>query len=148
MGTITRRAAMARGTAAMAPAGAARARDVAMSFDAPGDMEIALVRCLSAGDVSAADPAGVKAQAKALRIGSRVPAPRQDAAPRVDIFDHAIALGVAGIPIRHGLTQAMQAAAQRAVDAGIPVLPFGVDAGNDGIPQIERSDYPSGRLEL
>ncbi len=53
-----------------------------------------------------------------------------------------------GIPIRHGLTQAMQAAAQRAVDAGIPVVAFDVDVENDAIPQIEQSDYLLGKLAL
>ena len=73
---------------------------------------------------------------------------RQDAALQADMVDQAIALGVDGIVIQHGLTESMKEAAQRAVDAGIKVVAFDVNVENDAIPQIEQSDYQLGKLAL
>ena len=64
------------------------------------------------------------------------------------MVDQAIALGVDGIVIQHGLTESMQDAAQRAIDAGIKVVAFDVNVENDAIPQIEQSDYLLGKLAL
>jgi simple sugar transport system substrate-binding protein len=70
---------------------------------------------------------------------------RQDAALQADMVDQAIALGVDGIIIQHGLTESMKEAAQRAVDAGIKVVAFDVNVENEAIPQIEQSDYLLGK---
>jgi simple sugar transport system substrate-binding protein len=64
------------------------------------------------------------------------------------MVDQAIALGVQGIIIQHGLTESMKEAAQRAVDAGIKVVAFDVNVENDKIPQIEQSDRDLARLAL
>ena len=64
------------------------------------------------------------------------------------MVDQAIALGVQGIIIQHGLTELMKEAAQRAVDAGIKVVAFDVNVENDKIPQIEQSDRDLARLAL
>lgn len=147
--TLNRRAMLALGAGALALCGtAASAQGRPSPFDAPGDVEIALVRYLSTGDFFQAYLAGVEAQAEALGINLRVLDSRQDAALQSDMVDQAIALGVDGIIIQHGLTESMQAAAQRAVDAGIPTVAFDVDVENDAIPQIEQSDYQLGKLAL
>lgn len=128
--------------------GAAYAADMPAPFDNAGDVQIALVRYLSTGDFFQAYLAGVEAQAEALGVDLRVLDSRQDAALQADMVDQAIALGVDGIIIQHGLTESMRDAAQRAVDAGIQVVAFDVNVENDAVPQIEQSDYLLGRMAL
>lgn len=128
--------------------GFAAAADMPAPFDNPGDVKIALVRYLSTGDFFQAYLSGVETQAKALGVDLRVFDSRQDAALQADMVDQAIALGVDGIIIQHGLTESMKEAAQRAVDAGIKVVAFDVNVENDSIPQIEQSDYLLGKLAL
>jgi simple sugar transport system substrate-binding protein len=117
-------------------------------FDQPGQVKVALVRYLSTGDFFQSYLSGVESQAKALGIDLRVLDSRQDAAAQADMVDQAIALGVNGIIIQHGLTESMKEAAQRAVDAGIKVVAFDVNVENDKIPQIEQSDRDLARLAL
>ena len=126
----------------------AMAGDMPKPFDDPGKVKIALVRYLSTGDFFESYLAGVQAQAKALGVDLRVFDSRQDAALQSDMVDQAIALGVQGIIIQHGLTESMKAAAQRAVDAGIKVVAFDVNVENPKIPQIEQSDRDLARLAL
>ncbi|TIN73958.1 MAG: hypothetical protein E5Y29_18360 [Mesorhizobium sp.] len=123
------------------------AADKPAPFDKPG-VKIALVRYLSTGDFFQAYLSGVEAQSKALGIDLRVLDSRQDAALQSDMVDQAIALGVQGIIIQHGLTESMKDAAQRAVDAGIKVVAFDVNVENPKIPQIEQSDRDLARLAL
>ena len=98
------------------------AADMPAPFNEPGKVKIALVRYLSTGDFFQSYLSGVEAQAKALGVDLRVLDSRQDAALQADMVDQAIALGVNGIIIQHGLTESMKEAAQRAVDAGIKVV--------------------------
>lgn len=117
-------------------------------FDNPGEVDIALVRYLSTGDFFQAYLSGVERQAAALGVNLQVFDSRQDAALQADMVDQAIALGVDGIIIQHGLTESMRDAAQRAVDAGIKVVAFDVNVENPAIPQIEQSDRDLARLAL
>ena len=103
------------------------ATDMPAPFDKPGDVKIALVRYLSTGDFFQSYLSGVESQAKALGVDLRVLDSRQDAALQADMVDQAIALGVQGIIIQHGLTESMKEAAKRAVDAGIKVVAFDVN---------------------
>lgn len=128
--------------------GAAFADGMPAPFDNPGKVKIALVRYLSTGDFFQSYLSGVEAQAKAIGVDLRVLDSRQDAALQSDMVDQAIALGVNGIIIQHGLTESMKDAAQRAVDAGIKVVAFDVNVANDKIPQIEQSDRDLARLAL
>lgn len=128
--------------------GTALAQDMPAPFDNPGDVEIALVRYLSTGDFFQAYLSGVETQAAALGVNLRVLDSRQDAALQADMVDQAIALGVDGIIIQHGLTESMKEAAQRAVDAGIKVVAFDVNVENPSVPQIEQSDRDLARLAL
>ncbi|WP_245417919.1 substrate-binding domain-containing protein [Cohaesibacter celericrescens] len=127
---------------------AAQAADMPAPFDNPEKVTIALVRYLSTGDFFQAYLSGVEKQSAALGVDLRVFDSRQDAALQADMVDQAIALGVDGIIIQHGLTEAMSDAAQRAVEAGIKVVAFDVDVQNAKIPQIEQSDYMLGKLAL
>jgi simple sugar transport system substrate-binding protein len=126
----------------------AAAQTMPAPLDKPGEVTIALVRYLSTGDFFQSYLAGVEAQAATLGVELRVFDSRQDAALQADMIDQAIALGVDGIIIQHGLTESMRDAAQRAVDAGIKVVAFDVNVENAAIPQIEQSDYLLGRLAL
>lgn len=134
--------------ASAATIGGAYAQSMPAPLDNPGDVKIALVRYLSTGDFFQAYLSGVEKQAAALGVDLRVLDSRQDAALQADMVDQAIALGVDGIIIQHGLTESMKEAAQRAVDAGIKVVAFDVDVENAAIPQIEQSDYLLGKLAL
>ena len=117
-------------------------------LDDPGKVKIALVRYLSTGDFFQAYLGGVESQAQAIGVDLRVFDSRQDAALQADMVDQAIALGVDGIIIQHGLTESMKDAAQRAVEAGIKVVAFDVNVENPAIPQVEQSDYMLGKLAL
>ena len=147
--STTRRALLAG--AAMAAAGAAWAQGIEGApapFDGPDRPTIALVRYLSTGDFFQAYLAGVERQAEALGMELRVFDSRQDAALQSDMMDQAIGLGVDGIVVQHGLTESMQPAVQRALDAGIEVVAFDVDVENPEVPQVEQSDRDLARLAL
>ena len=128
--------------------GPAMAQDMPAPFDNPGEVKIALVRYLSTGDFFQAYLSGVEAQAKAIGVDLRVFDSRQDAALQADMVDQAIAIGVDGIIVQHGLTESMQEAVQRALDAGIKVVAFDVNVENPAVPQIEQSDRDLARLAL
>lgn len=128
--------------------GSVSAADMPAPFDKPADVKIALVRYLSTGDFFQAYLAGVEAQSKALGVDLRVLDSRQDAALQADMVDQAIALGVDGIIVQHGLTESMQEAVKRAVAAGIKVVAFDVNVENPDVPQIEQSDYMLAKMAL
>ncbi|MCL6285930.1 substrate-binding domain-containing protein [Ruegeria sp. 2012CJ41-6] len=134
--------------ALLAGYGSVALADMPAPLDNPGDVKIALVRYLSTGDFFQSYLSGVETQAETIGMDLRVFDSRQDAALQADMVDQAIALGVDGIIIQHGLTESMKDAAQRAVDAGIKVVAFDVNVENDAIPQIEQSDYLLGKLAL
>ncbi len=140
---------LSAGAVALACAGfPVAAQTMPAPFDKPEEVSIALVRYLSTGDFFQSYLAGVEAQSAALGVELRVFDSRQDAALQADMIDQAIALGVDGIIIQHGLTESMKDAAQRAVDAGIKVVAFDVNVENEAIPQIEQSDYLLGKMAL
>lgn len=124
------------------------AADMPAPFNDPKRVTIALVRYLSTGDFFQAYLSGVKKQAAAIGVNLRIFDSRQDAALQADMVDQAIALGVDGIIIQHGLTEAMSNAAKRAIAAGIKVIAFDVNVMNAKIPQVEQSDYMLGKLAL
>lgn len=134
--------------ALMGGMGSAAFAEMPAPLDNAGDVKIALVRYLSTGDFFQSYLSGVESQSAAIGLDLRVFDSRQDAALQADMVDQAIALGVDGIIIQHGLTEAMQDAAQRAVDAGIKVVAFDVNLENAAIPQIEQSDFLLGKLAL
>jgi simple sugar transport system substrate-binding protein len=126
----------------------ALAGEMPAPFDNAGDVKIALVRYLSTGDFFQAYLSGVESQAAAIGVDLRIFDSRQDAALQADMVDQAIALGVDGIIVQHGLTEAMQDAVQRALDAGIKVVAFDVNVENPAVPQVEQSDRDLARLAL
>ena len=109
---------------------------------------IALIRYLSTGDFFQSYLGGVEAQARALDINLRILDSRQDAALQADMIAQAIQLGVDGIIIQHGLTESVKQPIQEALDAGIKVVAFDVNAENPQVPQIEQNDYLLAQLSL
>jgi simple sugar transport system substrate-binding protein len=149
--TLTRRIMLKLAGSALAitaGATAALAQNMPAPFDNAGDVKIALVRYLSTGDFFQAYLSGVEKQAAAIGVDLRVFDSRQDAALQADMVDQAIALGVDGIIVQHGLTESMQDAVQRALDAGIKVVAFDVNVENPAVPQVEQSDRDLARLAL
>lgn len=130
------------------PFAQATAADMPAPFDKPQEVKIALVRYLSTGDFFQAYLSGVEQQSAALGVDLRILDSRQDAALQADMVDQAIALGVDGIIVQHGLTESMQEAVQRAVEADIKVVAFDVNVKSDQVPQVEQSDRDLARLAL
>ena len=126
----------------------AMAQDMPAPFNGGKKVKIALVRFLSTGDFFAAYLAGVKAQSKALGVDLRIFDSRQNSAVQADMMDQAIALGVDGIVVQHGLTDTMMPAVKRAVDAGIKVVAFDVNVNHPEVVQIEQDDYLLAKLGL
>ena len=141
-------ASLTLGASSLLGSSAALAADMPAPFDKPDEVKIALIRYLSTGDFFQAYLSGVERQSAALGVDLRVLDSRQDAALQADMVDQAIALGVDGIIVQHGLTESMQEAVQRAVEAGIKVVAFDVNVQNESVPQVEQSDRDLARLAL
>ena len=129
-------------------AGALPAASLPPPFDTPGHVQLALVRFFSTGDFFHAYLAGVEAQSSALGATLHVFDSQQDHDRQAQMVDQAIARGVHGIIIQHGLPQTMRHAARRAVEAGVKVVAFDVDLDFDEVPQIEQSDRALAQLVL
>lgn len=142
--TPTRRSALtlfAGLAAGVAAAGPGTAQTMPAPLDNPGEVQIALLRYLSTGEFFQAHLAGVERRAEAPGVDLRIFDSRQDAALQADMVYQAISPGgVDGIVTQHGLAESMKEAARRAVEAGIDVVAFDVNVGNEAIPQIEPDD--------
>ena len=117
-------------------------------FDRPEGVELALIRYFSSGDFFDAYLEGAKSQAAALGVRLHVFDSGQDAELQAAMVDQAIALGMDGIIIQHGLAQTMRGVAGRAVAAGVRVVAFDVDVEHPDVPQIEQGDRRLARLVL
>jgi simple sugar transport system substrate-binding protein len=107
-------------------------------------LHIAHLSYLVEGEFMQMYRAGVEQQADALGMRVTVFGKQSDAQAQANFVDQAINLGVDGIVIQHGLTETMMGPAQRALDAGIPVVAFDVDLQNSDIPQIAQNDPQHG----
>ncbi len=116
-------------------------------FDVP-PVRIALVRQLSSGDYFEQWLAGAEAQASALGIELLTSSAEGDNAANAENLQTAITQAPAAIIVDHGLTESLAPGIAAAVEAGIPVVAFDVDAGNAAVPQIEQSDADIARLAL
>ncbi|OIN12417.1 LacI family transcriptional regulator [Oceanisphaera psychrotolerans] len=110
--------------------------------------KLALVRFISQGDFFQAYLSGVESQAEALGLELQIFDARQDAARQRDMLDQAILQGFDGILLQHGFTDSIKDKAAKAVEAGIKVVAFDVDAQHEAIPQIQQSDAQLARLAL
>ena len=116
-------------------------------FDAP-PVQIALVRQLSSGDYFEQWLAGAQAQAEALGIELLVSSAEGDNAVNAENLQTAITQAPKAIIVDHGTTEALKPGIDAAVEAGIPVVAFDVNADNTAVPQIEQSDADIARLGL
>ncbi|MFH2113757.1 MAG: substrate-binding domain-containing protein [Spirochaetota bacterium] len=105
---------------------------------------IAHISYLQEGEFMQMYRAGVETQAAKLGMKVVLLGRHTDAQSEADAVDQAINMKVDGIVIQHGLTETMMAPAQRALDAGIPVVAFDVDLKNAKIPQIAQNDPQHG----
>jgi simple sugar transport system substrate-binding protein len=113
-----------------------------------GDVDIAVVSFLGAGDWLQAFEAGVKRQADALGVNLTISQARNDNDTQRSLVEQAINLGVDGIIINNGRPEALKDVAQKALEAGIKVVAYDVNLDNPEIPQIEQSDADMARLVL
>jgi simple sugar transport system substrate-binding protein len=113
-----------------------------------GDVDIAVVSFLGAGDWLQAFESGVKRQADALGVNLTISQARNDNDTQRSLVEQAINLGVKGIIINNGRPEVLKDVAQKALDAGIKVVAYDVDLENPLIPQIEQSDADMARLVL
>ena len=116
-------------------------------FDAP-PVQVALVRQLSSGDYFEQWLAGAQAQAEALGIELLVSSAEGDNAVNAENLQTAITQAPAAIIVDHGTTESLKPGIDQAVEAGIPVVAFDVNADNAAVPQIEQSDADIARLAL
>jgi len=112
------------------------------------EMKIAHVRYLSQGDFPELYLKGVKRQAEALGFKVDVYDARQDASLQRSQLEQAIMKGYDGIVLQHGYTDSIKDLADLAVQNGIKVVAFDVNADNPNIPQISQDDHLIARTSL
>lgn len=112
------------------------------------ELKIAHVRYLSQGDFPELYLKGVKRQAAALGFKLDVYDARQDASLQRNQLEQAIMKGYDGIVLQHGFTDSIKDLADMAVQNGIKVVAFDVNADNPAIPQINQDDHMIARLSL
>lgn len=112
------------------------------------DVKIAHVRYLSQGDFPELYLKGVKRQAEALGVQVDVYDARQDASLQRSQLQQAIMKGYDGIVLQHGFTDSLKDLTDMAVQNGIKVVAFDVNADNPEIPQINQDDHQIARLSL
>ncbi|MGR6980026.1 substrate-binding domain-containing protein [Testudinibacter sp. P27/CKL/0425] len=112
------------------------------------NFKIAHVRYLSQGDFPEQYLNGVKKQSKELGLKLDVYDARQDAALQRNQLEQVIMKGYDGIILQHGFTDSLKDLAAIAVENGIKVVAFDVNAENKYIPQINQGDHEIARLSL
>ncbi|WP_200883614.1 substrate-binding domain-containing protein [Chelonobacter oris] len=110
--------------------------------------KIAHVRYLSQGDFPEQYLNGVKKQSKLLGLKLDVYDARQDAALQRNQLEQVIMKGYDGIILQHGFTDSLKDLAEVAVENGIKVVAFDVNAEHPSIPQINQDDHEIARLSL
>jgi simple sugar transport system substrate-binding protein len=111
-----------------------------------GDVKVALVSYLSSGDFFQAYEAGVTRQAKALGIDLHVFQGRQRPDEEREQIRQAIDLGVKGIIVNGGKTEAVSDVVQEALNAGIKVVAGNIYLENPGVVIVDQ-DFV-GQLDL
>jgi simple sugar transport system substrate-binding protein len=113
-------------------------------FDGTERLTIAHVGYLLEGEFMQMYRAGAEAQTQLMDMDFITLGRQTDAQAQANFVEQAINQGVDGIVIQHGVPESLQTVAQRALDAGIPVVAFDVDLDNPEIPQIAQNDPQHG----
>ncbi|MBV8621808.1 MAG: substrate-binding domain-containing protein [Curvibacter sp.] len=113
-----------------------------------GEVKIAVVSFLGAGDWLQAFESGAKKQGQALKVDLRLSQARNDANTQRELIEQAINRKVDGLIINNGKPEALKDLAQKALDAGIKVVAYDVNLDNPHIPQVEQSDRLMAKLVL
>lgn len=111
-------------------------------------VNIALVRQLGSGDYFELWLAGATAEAERLGVNLSVYNANGDDAQQALDLEQAVNAGVDAIAVDHGFTETVQPGVTAAIDAGIPVVAFDVDAGDERAVTVEQSDHELARLVL
>ena len=111
-------------------------------------LTIGLVRQLGSGDYFEQWQAGAVAEAERLGVELQIYNAEGDNAKQALDVEQAVNAGVDAIAIDHGFAETIQPAVQIALEAGIPVVAFDVDAGDERVPQVEQSDHMLAQLAL
>ncbi|MDP8958593.1 MAG: substrate-binding domain-containing protein [Actinomycetota bacterium] len=115
---------------------------------AEGEVRIALVRQLGAGDYFEQWQAGAVAEAERLNVELEISNAEGDNAQQALDLQAAINAQVDAIAIDHGFPETMQPPIGQALEADIPVVAFDVDPGAGSVPTVEQSDHDLARLAL
>lgn len=113
-----------------------------------GQVKLALVAYLTAGDFFQAFQRGVERQAKAVGAELRVFDARQDAVRQREQLEQAIDLGVDGILVGLGLPETLRDTVAKAQAKGIKVVAFDVDLQVPGVTQVVQDHRQLARLVL
>jgi simple sugar transport system substrate-binding protein len=113
-------------------------------FDGTERLTVAHVSYLLEGEFMQMYRAGAEAQAQLMNMDFITLGKQTDAQAQANFVEQAINQGVDGIVIQHGVPESLQTVAQRALDAGIPVVAFDVDLDNPNIPQVAQNDPQHG----
>ena len=121
------------------PAAAAPTVEVPAQF-ADGSVHIALVAQLSAGDYFEQWRAGAEAQADALGVTLDFLGADGDNDRHALNLQQAIDNDADAIIVDHGFPETIQPVIAQAVDAGIPLVAFDVDPGDNPVVTLSQSD--------
>jgi simple sugar transport system substrate-binding protein len=121
---------------------------VAQEEGAGEPVQIALIRQLAEGDYFQLWQAGAERQANALGIDMTIYNASGDNAKQALDLETALNAGPDAIIVDHGFVETMAPAALMALDAGVPVVAFDVNIGDERAVQIEQSDADIARLGL
>ena len=121
---------------------------VAQEEGAAEPVQIALIRQLAEGDYFQLWQAGAERQADALGIDMTIYNASGDNAKQALDLETALNAGPDAIIVDHGFVETMAPAALMALDAGVPVVAFDVNIGDERAIQIEQSDADIARLGL
>jgi simple sugar transport system substrate-binding protein len=141
---------LAAGALALAGAVPVAAQDASPSAAAGGDdtVSIALVRQLAEGDYFQLWEAGAQQQAAELGVDLTVYNAAGDNAKQALDIEAAVNSQPDAIIIDHGFAETVAPAAVAALDAGIPVVAFDVNVGDERAVQLEQSDADIAGLAL
>ncbi|GAA4623228.1 substrate-binding domain-containing protein [Cellulomonas oligotrophica] len=111
-------------------------------------VSIALVRQIGSGDYFEQWLAGAEAEAERLGVDLSVSDANNDDAQQALDVESAVNAGVDAIVVDHGFTETLQPQVAAALDAGIPVVGFDVDTGDERAISVSQSDHDLARAVL